>query len=57
MKKIANLKAAVQGIEAKIANCGWSEEKDQDLERQSREAREELKNLTEVCFRMVPLFF
>lgn len=57
MKKIANLKAAVQGIEAKIANCGWSEEKDQDLERQSREAREELKNLTEVCFRMVPLVF
>jgi structural maintenance of chromosome 2 len=58
MKQIANLKAVVQGIEAKkIANCGWSEEKDQDLERQSREAREELKYLTEVCFRVVSLVF
>lgn len=57
MKKIANLKAAVQAIEAKIANCGWSQEKDQDLERQLRNAREELKNLTEVCFCMISLIF
>jgi structural maintenance of chromosome 2 len=53
MKKIANIKAAVQAMEAKIANCGWSQEKDQNLERQLREAREELKNLTEVCFCVV----
>lgn len=57
MKKIANLKAAIQGIEAKIANCGWSQEKDQDLERQLREARDELKNLTEVCFCVTSLIF
>jgi len=56
-KKIANIKAAVQAIQAKIVNCGWSQEKDQDLERQLREAREELKNLTEVCFYEVSLVF
>jgi len=50
MKKIANIKAAVQALEAKVVNCGWSQEKDQDLERQLRAAREQLKNLTEVCF-------
>lgn len=50
MKKIDNIKAAVQAIEAKIVNCGWSQEKDQDLEKQLREAREEVKNLTEVGF-------
>jgi hypothetical protein len=56
MKKIDNIKAAVQAIEAKIVNCGWSQEKDQDLEKQLREAREEVKNLTEVGFCMLSLF-
>ena len=55
MKKIANIKAAVQALEAKVVNCGWSQEKDQDFERQLREAREQLKNLTEVCFCVISL--
>ncbi|KAJ3508145.1 hypothetical protein NLJ89_g5913 [Agrocybe chaxingu] len=42
-KKLDNVKAAVDSLAAKVTNSGWSSEKDKELERQLKEARDELK--------------
>lgn len=47
-KKLENVKAAVEGLEGKIQSSGWSVEKDKDLDKQLREARDLCKNLAEV---------
>ena len=48
VKKLENLKAAVQACQAKVTNSGWSAEKDKQLDIQLREARETVKNLHDV---------
>ncbi|KDR72865.1 hypothetical protein GALMADRAFT_252175 [Galerina marginata CBS 339.88] len=47
LKKLENLKAEVQGIENKVTSSGWSAEKDKELDRQLRDARELVKRLSE----------
>ncbi|KAF8151802.1 condensin complex subunit SMC2 [Crassisporium funariophilum] len=47
LKKLENLRAAVQACQTKAVNSGWSAEKDQELDMQLREAREQVKNLSE----------
>ena len=48
LKKLENLKAAVQACQKKVENSGWSAEKDKQLDMQLREARETVKNLHDV---------
>lgn len=48
LEKLENLKAAVQACQTKVANSGWSAEKDKQLDMQLREARETVKNLHDV---------
>ena len=48
LKKLENLKAAVQACQTKATNSGWSMEKDKQLDMQLREAREAVKNLHDV---------
>ncbi|KAF8197070.1 condensin complex subunit SMC2 [Pholiota molesta] len=48
LKKLENLKAAVEALEGKVAGSGWNAEKEKELDMQLRQAREEVKNLTEV---------
>jgi structural maintenance of chromosome 2 len=48
LKKLENLKAAVEALEGKVAGSGWNAEKEKELDVQLRQAREEVKNLTEV---------
>ncbi|KAF4622118.1 hypothetical protein D9613_009303 [Agrocybe pediades] len=47
VKKLENIKAAVQAIEAKVNSSGWSAEREQELERQLREAHNQVKSLYE----------
>lgn len=48
LKKLENLKAAVQACQTKVTNSGWSTEKDKQLDMQLREARETVKTLYDV---------
>ena len=48
LKKLENLKAAVQACQTKAKNSGWSAEKDKQLDMQLREAREAVKTLYDV---------
>ncbi|KAF8966105.1 condensin complex subunit SMC2 [Flammula alnicola] len=49
MKKLENLKAAVQALEGKVNNSGWSAEQDRDLDAQLRQAR--TRSRTSLTFR------
>ena len=48
LKKLENLKAAVQACQTKVTNSGWNTEKDKQLDMQLREARETVKTLYDV---------
>lgn len=48
LKKLENLKTAVQACQTKVTNSGWSTEKDKQLDMQLREARETVKTLYDV---------
>ncbi|KAF5319361.1 hypothetical protein D9619_008670 [Psilocybe cf. subviscida] len=46
-KMLENLRATVKGLEEALAGTGWSAEKDQQLHNQLRQARDEVKRLSE----------
>ena len=48
LKKLDNLKDAVQACQTKEKNSGWTTEKDKQLDMQLREARETVKTLYDV---------
>ena len=56
VKKLEHLKGVVAKIESALAGTGWNAEKEKQLEMQLRQARDEVKQLTEVShFFVVPV--
>lgn len=53
VKKLENLKAAVAALEGTVTASGWSAEKDRELDMNLRQAREQVKQLTEVCLLLI----